>query len=65
MPDFLFLMESRLAPEQIAVVQRLEHLAAERDLNLFLVGGALRDMLCGHPIRDLDFAVEGNALKLL
>ncbi len=65
MPDFLFLMESRLAPEQVAVVQRLEHLAAERDLNLFLVGGALRDMLCGHPIRDLDFAVEGNALKLL
>ena len=65
MPDFLFLMESRLSPEQVAVVQRLERLAAEQDLNLFLVGGALRDMLCGHPIRDLDFAVEGNALKLL
>ena len=65
MPDFLFLMESRLAPEQVVVVERLERLAAEQDVNLFLVGGALRDMLCGHPIRDLDFAIEGNALKLL
>ena len=33
-------------------------------LNLFLAGGAMRDMLGGFPIRDLDFTVEGNALKL-
>ena len=65
MPDFLFLMESRLAPEQQAVVQRVEQLAAEQGVNVFLVGGALRDMLSGYPIRDLDFAVEGNALKLI
>lgn len=64
MPDFLFLMESRLTPEQLAVIQRLQDLAAQQGVNLFLVGGALRDMLCGHPIRDLDFAVEGNALRL-
>lgn len=65
MPDFLFLMESRLAPEQVAVVQRVQDAAAEQGVNAFLVGGALRDMLCGHPIRDLDFAVEGNALRLV
>jgi len=65
MPDFLFLMESRLAPEQVAVVQRVQEAAAEQGVNAFLVGGALRDMLCGHPIRDLDFAVEGNAMRLV
>ncbi len=65
MPDFLFLMESRLAPEQVAVIQRIQAAAADQGLNVFLVGGALRDILCGQPIRDLDFAVEGNPLKLI
>ncbi len=65
MPDFLFLMESRLTPEQQAAVQKVQSLAAEQGVNVFLVGGALRDMLCGYPIGDLDFTVEGNALKFL
>lgn len=65
MPDFLFLMESRLAPEQIAVVQQMGQWSADLGVNIFLVGGALRDMLCGQPIRDLDFAVEGNAMKVI
>jgi len=65
MPDFLFLIESRLSPEQQAALQQVQTAANEAGLNLFLVGGALRDMLCGQPIRDLDFAVEGNALKLI
>jgi tRNA nucleotidyltransferase/poly(A) polymerase len=65
MPDFLFLMESRLTPDEQAAVQRVLNLAAEQALNVFLVGGALRDMLCGFPIRDLDFAVEGNAMKII
>jgi tRNA nucleotidyltransferase/poly(A) polymerase len=33
-------------------------------VNLFLTGGAMRDMLAGFRIRDLDFVVEGNGLKL-
>jgi tRNA nucleotidyltransferase (CCA-adding enzyme) len=63
MPDLIFLMESRLAPEQLAAVQQVQAQAHQQGLNLFLVGGALRDMLGGQPIRDLDFATEGNPAK--
>jgi tRNA nucleotidyltransferase/poly(A) polymerase len=33
-------------------------------MNLYLTGGAIRDIITGFPIRDLDFTVQGNALKL-
>jgi tRNA nucleotidyltransferase/poly(A) polymerase len=33
-------------------------------MTVFLVGGAVRDLTSGAPIRDLDFAVQGNAIKL-
>ena len=38
--------------------------ASHANVNLFLTGGAMRDMLGGFQVRDLDFTVEGNALKL-
>jgi tRNA nucleotidyltransferase (CCA-adding enzyme) len=63
MSDYKFMLESHLTAEQsraLAVVQRY---AAEAGLSLFLTGGAMRDMLGGFPIRDLDFTLEGNALK--
>lgn len=65
MPDFLFLLESRLNPEQLQVVERVQNAAREQGLNLYLVGGALRDMVYGYPIRDLDFAVEGPMAKIV
>src|SRR5512140_1757198 len=64
MPDFLFLMESRLSAEQIAAIQQVNAAVADQG-NLFLVGGALRNMLSGFPIRDLDFALEGNPAKVV
>ncbi len=33
-------------------------------MTVFLVGGAVRDLTSGAPIRDVDFAVQGNATKL-
>jgi tRNA nucleotidyltransferase (CCA-adding enzyme) len=63
MSDYMFMLDSHLSAEQRRVVAELETAAASANLNLFLVGGAIRDMLGGYPTRDLDFVVEGNALK--
>lgn len=64
MSDYMFMLESHLSTEQFRVVGEMQALAAQTSANLFLTGGALRDMLGGFPVRDLDFTVEGNALKL-
>ena len=65
MPDYLFLMESRLSPDQWQVVQRMQQAARSLGMNLYLVGGVVRDLIGGFPIEDLDFVAEGKALKLL
>ncbi|HEY8584858.1 MAG TPA: hypothetical protein VIL49_17995 [Capillimicrobium sp.] len=44
--------------------QRLEAIARERGGGLWLVGGAVRDAALGVPARDLDVAVEGDALAV-
>ncbi len=64
MSDYFFMLESHLTPDQFRVVNDVRNHAAEANINIFLTGGAMRDMLGGFPIRDLDFTVEGNALKL-
>lgn len=64
MSDYMFILESHLTSEQNAVLSAVQTAAAEANLSLFLTGGAMRDMLGGFPIRDLDFTVEGPAVKL-
>jgi tRNA nucleotidyltransferase/poly(A) polymerase len=64
MSDYMFMLESHLSTEQNRVVAEVQAAAADANVNLFLTGGAVRDMMGGYPIRDLDFTVEGNALKL-
>jgi len=66
MSDYNFLMESRLSSEQYAVVGLISRLAVEQGLNLYLVGGAVRDLTYGQQVvRDLDFAVEGAPQRIL
>ncbi len=65
MPDYMFMLETRLSPEQNAVLSRVQQLAQQHGLNVYLTGGAVRDLLNGQPIRDLDFTVEGNPLPLV
>jgi tRNA nucleotidyltransferase (CCA-adding enzyme) len=60
MPDYMFLLESRLSPEQHAALVRVQELAQSQGVNVYLTGGAVRDLISGGPIRDLDFSVEGN-----
>ena len=64
MSDYVYMLESHLSPEQNRVVEEVRKAAAHANVNLFLTGGAMRDMLAGFRIRDLDFVVEGQALKL-
>ncbi len=33
-------------------------------MNVFLTGGAVRDLISGFPVRDLDFSVQGGTSKL-
>lgn len=65
MPDYIFLLESRLSPEQRAALERVQELARSEDLNVYLTGGAVRDLISGQPIRDLDFTVEGNPARIV
>src|SRR5215470_15220016 len=64
MPDYMFLLESRLSPEQRAVMLRVQELSAAMGFNLYLTGGTVRDLITGASLRDLDFTVEGNPSKL-
>jgi tRNA nucleotidyltransferase (CCA-adding enzyme) len=65
MPDYIYLLESRLSPEQRAVLERVQELSRSQDVNIYLSGGAVRDLISGQPIRDLDFTVEGNPVRMV
>jgi len=64
MSDYMFMLESHLSADQNRVVSEVQSAAALSGMTLFLTGGAMRDTLGGFRVRDLDFTVEGNALKL-
>jgi tRNA nucleotidyltransferase (CCA-adding enzyme) len=65
MADYIYMMESRLTPEQQRGVKLVQDVARQHEMNVHLVGGVVRDIIGGATIRDLDFAVQGNALKLV
>ncbi|HEY4010094.1 MAG TPA: CCA tRNA nucleotidyltransferase [Acidobacteriaceae bacterium] len=64
MADYIYLLETRLTPAQREALRRVREVARTHSLTVFLVGGAVRDLTSGVAIRDLDVAVQGNALKL-
>jgi tRNA nucleotidyltransferase/poly(A) polymerase len=64
MADFIYLMETRLSPDQQRALALVTEVARAHEMNVFLTGGAVRDIISGFIIRDLDFSVQGNALKL-
>jgi len=66
MSDYNFLMETRLSPDQFQVIQQLSRAASAQGINLYLAGGAVRDLTYGQQVvRDLDFVVEGAPEKIL
>lgn len=64
MADYIYTMEIRLSPDQQRGVTLVQDIARGAELNVYLSGGAVRDMMSGFPIRDLDFSVQGNPFKL-
>src|SRR5438045_9426509 len=64
MADYIYTMELRLTPDQMKGVTLVQDVARAAGMNLYLTGGAIRDIISGFTIRDLDFTVQGNPLKL-
>src|SRR6202521_2442725 len=64
MPDYIYLLKNRLSLHQRNALEKIRLAAREAGMTVFLVGGAVRDLTSGSPVRDLDVAVQGNALKL-
>jgi tRNA nucleotidyltransferase/poly(A) polymerase len=64
MPDYIYLLEKRLSADQRHALTQLRTVAREAGTILFLTGDAVRDLTSGHAVRELEFAIHGNALKL-
>jgi len=64
MADYIYLLQTRLTAAQQNALATVRDAARARNLTVFLVGGAVRDLTSGAPIRDLDVVVQGAAPKL-
>ncbi|MBI4282361.1 MAG: CCA tRNA nucleotidyltransferase [Chloroflexi bacterium] len=62
--DFLQMLETAFPPQQLALVKIAGQIAQDEGVPLYLVGGAVRDLLLGRPTQDLDLVVEGDAETL-
>jgi len=63
MPDYIQLLESKLSPTQKQALNAITDVARSRAITVFLTGGAVRDIVSGASVRDLDITVQGNPLK--
>ncbi len=64
MPEYIYLLETRLSAAQKNALKQVREAAREAGMTVFLAGGAVRDLTTGSSVRDLDFAIQGNALNL-
>ena len=64
MADYIYMMETRLTPDQQRAVALVGDAARAGEMNVYLTGGAVRDMISGFLIREIDLTVQGNPLKL-
>jgi tRNA nucleotidyltransferase (CCA-adding enzyme) len=63
MPDYIQLLESKLSPNQKQALNAMTDVARARGITLFLTGGAVRDIISGASVRDLDITVQANPVK--
>ena len=64
MPNSLTLqaqLEASLSADQLTLLREAAIVALGMGLPLYLVGGALRDLIMGHPLQDIDLVVVGDS----
>ena len=57
-------LDAALAPDDLALLRRLGDAAADEGVELWLVGGPVRDAQLGRPVLDLDLTSEAPASEL-
>ena len=62
--NHLLILERSLPPATLTLLMAIAQEAAAIDMPLYLVGGSVRDMLMGEPVKDLDLVAEGDAPSL-
>ena len=57
-------LEAFFTPESLALIRLIRTEAERLDFPLYIVGGSVRDLLLGRPVKDFDLTVEGEAAQL-
>lgn len=57
-------MERSLSKDRWDLLRTLAKQAETEQVSLYIVGGAVRDLLLGRQLKDFDFVVEGKAIAL-
>ncbi|MFA7495412.1 MAG: CCA tRNA nucleotidyltransferase [Acidithiobacillus sp.] len=58
-------LEAQWGADKLHRLRQIGEIAAERNTNVYLVGGAVRDLFLQRPSPDLDIAVEGDVGDLV
>ena len=58
--DFWRLLTNNLAPDKLALIEEATNIASEEGTPLYIVGGAVRDLIIGRPVEDLDLVVVNH-----
>ncbi len=62
--DLLNLLANSLSHRQMSLLNQTATIAIQEKMPLYIVGGAVRDMLLKIPVSDIDLVVEGDAESL-
>jgi tRNA nucleotidyltransferase (CCA-adding enzyme) len=62
--NFAELLKRSLAEDQLRLLHLVVDEATEQNIPLYIVGGAVRDLILGRSLNDFDLTVEGDAIAL-
>ena len=61
--DLFEVLINRIPGELSALIQDIASQANQQQLNIYLVGGIVRDLILDRPNHDIDLVLEGEAVK--